>query len=278
MKKEKNEVKSNHSIYVYTNLINGHKYIGQTNDIARRKREHNCDFYNKNRKNYDSILARAVRKYGEENFSFKILAENLNQKDANLLEDYFIQEFNTKVPNGYNIKDGGQNASTSHLTKKEIKGIKIALKNGKAYWEIEREFDVAQGYISMINHGKYFYDENETYPLMKKQHTKFDEPVQYAVYLLKNSKLTLEQIGKEVGMCKASIVKINNGTYHHGASDTYPVRKTKAQRNKEAAELLATSDATIQEIAHFVGLSENTVRNINNGTYRKYEQYTYPIR
>ena len=27
-------------IYCYTNKINGHQYVGQTNDVERRKREH----------------------------------------------------------------------------------------------------------------------------------------------------------------------------------------------------------------------------------------------
>lgn len=33
-------------IYSYKNLINGHRYIGKTNNIERRKREHISNAYN----------------------------------------------------------------------------------------------------------------------------------------------------------------------------------------------------------------------------------------
>lgn len=35
-------------IYSFINKINGHRYIGKTNDVERRKREHKSLAYNKN--------------------------------------------------------------------------------------------------------------------------------------------------------------------------------------------------------------------------------------
>ena len=64
-------------IYKYQNLINGKIYIGQSKDIARRKKDHFTRAFNNFSTNseYDSPLHRAMRKYGLENFSFEIIEE-----------------------------------------------------------------------------------------------------------------------------------------------------------------------------------------------------------
>lgn len=59
---------NNHRIYRYTNTKNGHKYIGQTNNFGRRIREHRNEAINPNRDGFNSLLARAIRKYGEASF------------------------------------------------------------------------------------------------------------------------------------------------------------------------------------------------------------------
>lgn len=46
----------------------------------------------------DKLLHRAIRKYG-----FKDLKDTLNN-----LEKYYIVQYNCKVPNGYNVSDGGE--------------------------------------------------------------------------------------------------------------------------------------------------------------------------
>ena len=41
-------------IYCYTNKINGHQYVGQTNDVERRKREHrSCALNNKSTEHFN---------------------------------------------------------------------------------------------------------------------------------------------------------------------------------------------------------------------------------
>lgn len=60
-------------IYCYTNKINGHKYVGQTNNIERRKREHLSDANNPNSKEYNYLFHKKLREYGEDNFIFSIL-------------------------------------------------------------------------------------------------------------------------------------------------------------------------------------------------------------
>ena len=100
-------------IYSFTNLINNKKYIGQSiNDNNIRYKNHLYSSQNQNSLDYESPLHRAFRKYGIENFKYEILAMNIENFDIlNELEKYYIKEFDTLVPNGYNIEEGGKNCS-----------------------------------------------------------------------------------------------------------------------------------------------------------------------
>lgn len=88
-------------IYKITNKINGKSYIGQSNNITRRFKEH-C-YRDK------LIIDQAIKKYGENNFNFEILEEctieQLNEK-----EEYWIKFFQTNI-NGYNFSTGGNQQS-----------------------------------------------------------------------------------------------------------------------------------------------------------------------
>ena len=60
-------------IYSYINKINGHRYIGKTNNIERRQREHKSQAYNPNSQYYTALWPSKIRQYGYENFDFEIL-------------------------------------------------------------------------------------------------------------------------------------------------------------------------------------------------------------
>ena len=65
-------------IYMYTNKINGKRYIGQTIDFNKRHKKHISSSYNEKKEyDYNYPFHRAIRKYGIENFKIKILAENI---------------------------------------------------------------------------------------------------------------------------------------------------------------------------------------------------------
>lgn len=93
-------------IYKITNLINGKQYIGQTSKyrISDRWSQHKHSArYGK--KNY---LYNAMRKYGEDNFEFKVIIHNIPVDKLNFYEQLWINKLNTKSPNGYNLTDGGE--------------------------------------------------------------------------------------------------------------------------------------------------------------------------
>lgn len=102
-------------IYMYTNKINGKRYVGQTNDFNRRHKEHIKSSYNEKRKyDYNVPFHCAIRKYGIENFEIKILAENIStQEKMNEYEIFFIKRYKTLANNkkGYNVASGGSNGN-----------------------------------------------------------------------------------------------------------------------------------------------------------------------
>ena len=94
-------------IYCITNKVNNKKYIGKTNNIARRNEEH----FNLNRED-STHLRRAMLKYGKEDFEVEILVhftainKKILNKLLNWLEKHYITKYNTKN-NGYNLTLGG---------------------------------------------------------------------------------------------------------------------------------------------------------------------------
>jgi group I intron endonuclease len=97
-------------IYSITNLLNGHTYIGKTNDVDRRWKEHRYGHGG------TAILNKAFKKYGLDNFLFNVVAEipfdsieELNDILAQL-EVYYIELYNTFY-NGYNATIGGDGTS-----------------------------------------------------------------------------------------------------------------------------------------------------------------------
>lgn len=92
-------------IYLITNHNNGKVYVGQTcSGIDFRWRHHVWES-----KKPKQPLHRAIAKYGIEAFSKEVLAVALTQEEANWYEIYFIQQYNSLVPNnkGYNVAAGG---------------------------------------------------------------------------------------------------------------------------------------------------------------------------
>ena len=90
-------------IYKIENLINHKIYIGQSIEIERRFQKHlNA--------NDDFLIHKALRKYGKVSFSFQILEEcKLAELDER--EQFWINYYNSLIPNGYNMIQGGSNGA-----------------------------------------------------------------------------------------------------------------------------------------------------------------------
>ena len=151
-------------IYMYTNIINGKRYVGQTINFNKRHREHIYVSYNDN---CDLPFHSAIRKYGIENFQIDILVENINtQEERNELEKSFILLFDTLVTSrkGYNISSGGSNgnnfAGKSEEEMDEIRKKWKESRSGENHWFFGKKFsDEHKKKISESHKGKKMSEE-----------------------------------------------------------------------------------------------------------------------
>jgi group I intron endonuclease len=88
-----------YKIYLITNLLNYKKYVGITKFSLEER------FLQHTKKGF--LLTEAIQKYGKQKFSIELIEEVESAERAYELEMFYIQEYNTKAPNGYNLTDGG---------------------------------------------------------------------------------------------------------------------------------------------------------------------------
>lgn len=92
-------------VYVISCKITGKRYVGITkNTLAERYAGH---LYSA-KKGSKKVLYDAIRKYGEHNFTCSEICTALTWQHACYIERLLIFDFNCKVPNGYNMTDGGE--------------------------------------------------------------------------------------------------------------------------------------------------------------------------
>lgn len=118
-------------IYKITNNINQKVYIGQSiRPVEDRFKRHISDAKNNI---LDTHFCRAIRKYGEENFSIEIIDTAQTQHELNHKEQYWIRYYNS-IMNGYNETDAiYKSGGNTYLSKSkdEMSEIKEKLRNSK---------------------------------------------------------------------------------------------------------------------------------------------------
>ena len=94
-------------IYIVINKINGKSYVGQTMapDIQKRW----SSYRNLRKTQIGECFYNGLNKYKPENFKFEIICICFDE-DCNRYEEFYIKKFNTLVPNGYNLREGGKNS------------------------------------------------------------------------------------------------------------------------------------------------------------------------
>ena len=126
-------------IYKITNIQNNKVYIGQTiRPVKDRFNRHINDALNNI---IDTHFARAIRKYGKNNFQIKIIDNAKNQEELNQKERYWIQYYNS-IKEGYNETDaiskcGGNTYQSKteeemEVIKNKIRQTKLGAKNPMA--------------------------------------------------------------------------------------------------------------------------------------------------
>lgn len=223
------------AIYKITNLLNGKIYIGQSVHPSKRWVEH------KSRANtlYDNCpIHLAIHKYGEKNFDFQILEWT---EDYDRREQELIAQYNSLVPNGYNLALGGNSLTLigelhprNTLTNETVRNIILALKQNKlSDREIAKQFNTTDKIVADINHGYSHKQLNENYPIRcKRGRQKLTETqVNEIKELLLSSTLSFTEIGQLYGTSKTNISQINCGRSFKRDNTEYPIRKKPSRVN-----------------------------------------------
>lgn len=119
-------------IYKVTNRINGKCYIGYTNNFTKRRSEHKRAA--KINKKY-TVFYYAINKYNWINFDWQIIYQSWDEEHClNIIEPLLIKIFNSMIPNGYNMTEGGDKGplrfGTDNNGGRKMKGSKF-YNNGK---------------------------------------------------------------------------------------------------------------------------------------------------
>ncbi len=124
-------------IYKITNKISNKSYIGQCVSHYSNGRKHGylnrfkIHIKSSQNKNDCRALGNAINQYGVENFICELICE-CKVDEMNTLEDKYIKEYNTLVPNGYNLMTGGCNGRLhSSETKEKMSNTRTGKKHSE---------------------------------------------------------------------------------------------------------------------------------------------------
>lgn len=92
--------------YLITCLVSGKVYIGITSrGLRRRWAEH---LYDSRSSRTTMAISRAIAKYGSENFTIEAVCSARSWKDICAAESILIAQYGCRLPNGYNLSEGGE--------------------------------------------------------------------------------------------------------------------------------------------------------------------------
>lgn len=281
---------------------NGKTYIGLSNNIKRRIREHWTD-----ERRLKMVCHFALKKYYSclqeieveilEQFSFldyKILSER---------EKYWISFYSSNDKKcGYNITEGGTSLtafSSPHCKFKseDIDEIYEMLLDGHSNKNIAKKFNVCPDTIGRINNGWSYKKEGYAFPLRKPREMKdyrgFNNPnalssekVNEIMSLLESSSLTYEEIAKKENVSFKVVFQINKGETYKKEGKTYPIRVRIGNRNhpltkekvKQIKEELKKSSRSLKELAEYYQCSYDAIVSLNDGKTFYDKNQEYPIR
>ena len=279
---------------------NKKRYIGMSNNIQNRIKEHKLDA-----KNNDLLPVHcAMRKY---NYKIKILedCQNFSRSEMADKEKYWIKYYDTfnNKEKGYNLTPGGDGAAVgiynaaAKLNEQTLSEVyNLLINHLELYiYEIASKYNISSEAISEINVGKRYYNEFLQYPLrqppkpkgpghgINNHSAKFTSNQSLnEVYMdLENNILSLEEIAKKYKVSYTTISKINRGITYTQKDYSYPIRKNKKKTLTDydsIIQLLLTTKLSFTDIGKKFNLSVSTIGRINNGKIHHMDNLNYPIR
>ena len=139
------------SIYCFINKINGKKYIGSTTiDPQKRYNQHIYNSKHEESSKYNYPLYCAFRKYGINNFEYKILEQKeCSEEEIRKIEYDYIKKYDCISPNGYNQTENTMHPLNDPLTYKKVSETKR--ENAKQVAEIDKNNNILKIWRSIVD-------------------------------------------------------------------------------------------------------------------------------
>lgn len=242
------------SIYKIENLVNGKVYIGQSIHPYRRLIEH---MYMARHHLDELPIHLALAKYKEENFSFSIIEESI--ENYNEREIYWISYYNSIVPNGYNVLPGGQinpvmkgeeHPRNTLLNEQVNTIVEMLLFSNDSQRTIAEKIGTTERVVNSINKGETHRLAEYSYPLRQKYCHFSSKTLDEIYWLLLNTDASLESIAQYYNLTKGNISQINLGKIHK-LNTNYPLRSEKGVPRDR------------QQILEFIFKKEEREENVN---------------
>lgn len=193
--------------------------------------------YKRDKLNWEERI-KLSKKFSEEEI-FDIQKRLIKGEDYQDILDFYSprlkKTFLSNINNGYNFKNlefdyplkKKSAFNNGKFTKEQIREIKKDIKKGIIYKEIKLKWGIkSEGFLSMVNSGKYYYDPNETYPLI----VKGCSDKSWIFPCIKDilfTNLSLVKISEKHNKAYSTIKKINSGLINKKEFFKYPLRKNK---------------------------------------------------
>lgn len=221
----------NCGIYCIKNLINNKVYIGKTNDLQSRWKNHL--FVLRANTHSNKHLQTAFNKYGESNFEFIVLLSfnYFNNDELNQLEIQYIEQYKSYINTfGYNKTLGGDGRSHTQESKQLIKeqhSIPILqydlqmnfIKEWSSMREAANELGIYESGINACVNGKSKFSrgfiwkrkENPIEYVQKPKKVYMGKPFQVSQYtlegLLIKTWISISEASKQTKTSKSSIIR-----------------------------------------------------------------------
>ena len=232
-------------IYIIKNNINDKVFIGAAKNTSKR---YSKILYNASKDDSkNSPLLQAIRELGYENFYYQILETDVLDQLAESVVSYYINKYNSMMPNGYNLVgrflyDGinkGLDTNTLHQIMECLIFSNISIKT------IAKTLNCTESLIRDISHGKKYRQKYLDYPLRGSKKSYNVELIKQIKYSLKYElDKNIDDIAKEYKVSIISVKNINNGTAYAFSNEYYPLRNL----DKEIILESTINDAIKQEI------------------------------
>lgn len=272
-------------IYIIKNKINYKVYIGQTVNPTQRWSQYKSAVL---KTPNSQLITKAMKKYGFDAFYMEILEKNCENYDER--EKFWIQQYNSITPNGYNVAPGGAGTgsgifSTSGKIKSEsilnniVEDLIIDVESIQA---IADKYGVSRLIIQEINFGRTYFNPDLNYPLRESKKYS-QEKIKQITYALKYElDKSLKDIAKEFQCDESFLNDINQGKAYFREYLNYPLRTGKMKKAElifpQIVTDLLTTELKQSEIAKKYNVSQQCVSDINCGRKFRDDTKTYPLR